>query len=29
MKATMAALAAGGKPADGKRVNEAVKKRLG
>ena len=29
MKAALAALAAGGKPADGKRVNEAVKKRLG
>lgn len=29
MKAAMAALAALGKPADGKRVNEAVKKRLG
>jgi hypothetical protein len=29
MKAALAALAASGKPADGKRVNEAVKKRLG
>lgn len=29
MKATMAALAAGGKSVDGKRVSEAVKKRLG
>jgi len=29
MKAALAALAAGGKSADGKRVNEAVKKRLG
>ncbi len=29
MKAALAALAAGGKPADGKRVNEAVRKRLG
>jgi uncharacterized protein YqeY len=29
MKAAMAALAAGGKSVDGKRVNEAVKKRLG
>jgi uncharacterized protein YqeY len=29
MKATMAALASSGKPVDGKRVNEAVKKRLG
>jgi uncharacterized protein YqeY len=29
MKAALAALAAGGKAADGKRVNEAVKKRLG
>jgi hypothetical protein len=29
MKAALAALAAAGKPADGKRVNEAVKKRLG
>lgn len=28
MKAALAALAAAGKPADGKRVNEAVKKRL-
>jgi len=29
MKAALAALAASGKPVDGKRVNEAVKKRLG
>ena len=29
MKAALAALAAGGKSADGKRVNEAVKKKLG
>lgn len=29
MKATLAFLQAGGKPADGKRVSEAVKKRLG
>ena len=29
MKAAMAALAAGGKSVDGKRVNEAVKKKLG
>ena len=29
MKAALAALAAGGKAADGKRVNEAVKKKLG
>ena len=29
MKAALAALAAGGKPADGRRVNEAAKKRLG
>jgi hypothetical protein len=29
MKAALAALAASGKPADGKRVNEAVRKRLG
>jgi uncharacterized protein len=29
MKAALAALAAAGKPADGKRVNEALKKRLG
>ena len=29
MKAALAALAAGGKSADGKRVNEAVRKRLG
>jgi uncharacterized protein len=29
MKAALAALAAGGKPVDGKRVNEAVRKRLG
>jgi uncharacterized protein YqeY len=29
MKAALAALAVGGKPADGRRVNEAVKKRLG
>lgn len=29
MKAALAALAADGKPADGKRVNEAVKRRLG
>jgi len=29
MKAALAALAAGGKTADGKRVNEAVRKRLG
>jgi uncharacterized protein len=29
MKAALAALAASGKPADGKRVNEAVKRRLG
>jgi uncharacterized protein YqeY len=29
MKAAMAALAAGGRSVDGKRVNEAVKKRLG
>jgi uncharacterized protein len=29
MKAALAALAAGGKSVDGKRVNEAVKKRLG
>jgi uncharacterized protein len=29
MKAALAALAAGGKTADGRRVNEAVKKRLG
>ena len=29
MKAALAALAAGGKTADGKRVNEAVKKKLG
>jgi uncharacterized protein YqeY len=29
MKAAMAALAAGGKSVDGRRVNEAVKKRLG
>jgi uncharacterized protein YqeY len=29
MKATLAHLAAAGKPADGKRVNEAVRKRLG
>jgi uncharacterized protein YqeY len=29
VKAALAALAAGGKPADGRRVNEAVKKRLG
>jgi uncharacterized protein YqeY len=29
MKAALAALAATGKPADGKRVNEAVRKRLG
>ena len=29
MKGALAALAAGGKPVDGKRVNEAVKKRLG
>jgi uncharacterized protein YqeY len=29
MKAALAALAAGGKAVDGKRVNEAVKKRLG
>jgi uncharacterized protein YqeY len=29
MKAALATLAAGGKPVDGKRVNEAVKKRLG
>jgi hypothetical protein len=29
MKAALAALAAGGKTADGKRVNAAVKKRLG
>lgn len=29
MKAALAALAATGKPADGKRVNEAVKRRLG
>jgi uncharacterized protein YqeY len=29
MKAALAALAAAGKPADGKRVNEAVRKRLG
>ena len=29
MKAALAALAGAGKPADGKRVNEAVKKRLG
>ena len=29
MKAALAALAASGKPADGKRVNEAAKKRLG
>jgi uncharacterized protein YqeY len=28
MKAALAVLAAGGKPADGKRVNEAVRKRL-
>ena len=28
MKAALAVLAAGGKPADGKKVNEAVKKRL-
>lgn len=29
MKAALAILAAGGQPADGKKVNEAVKKRLG
>jgi uncharacterized protein YqeY len=29
MKAALAALAAGGKAVDGKRVNEAVRKRLG
>ena len=29
MKAALAALAAGGKPADGRRVNEAVRRRLG
>jgi uncharacterized protein YqeY len=29
MRAALAALAAGGKAADGKRVNEAVRKRLG
>jgi uncharacterized protein YqeY len=29
MKAALALLAAGGKPADGKKVNEAVRKRLG
>jgi uncharacterized protein YqeY len=29
MKAAVAALAATGKPADGKRVNDAVRKRLG
>lgn len=29
MKAALAALAAGGKPADGRKVNEAVRKRLG
>ena len=29
MKAALAALAAAGKPADGKRINEALKKRLG
>jgi hypothetical protein len=29
MKSALAALAADGKPADGKRVNEAVRKRLG
>jgi uncharacterized protein YqeY len=29
MKAALAVLQAAGKPADGKRVNEAVKKRLG
>jgi uncharacterized protein YqeY len=29
MKAALAALQAGGRPADGKRVSEAVKKRLG
>jgi hypothetical protein len=29
MKAALAALAAAGKPADGKRVNEAVRRRLG
>jgi uncharacterized protein YqeY len=29
MKAALAALAASGKPADGKRVNDAVRKRLG
>jgi uncharacterized protein YqeY len=28
MKAALAALAAAGKPADGKKVNEAVRKRL-
>jgi uncharacterized protein YqeY len=29
MRAALAALAATGKPADGKRVNDAVRKRLG
>jgi hypothetical protein len=29
MKATLAALAAGGKTADGRRVSEAVRRRLG
>jgi hypothetical protein len=29
MKAALAALAAGGKAADGKRVNEAARKKLG
>ena len=29
MKAALLALAASGRPADGKRVNEAVRKRLG